>query len=95
MATASEAKLGAKAKDLISGFEGIITARSEFLNGCVRVLIQSEKLSKEGKPDAGEWIDVQQIKVLDATPAKTRGIIQANTGGPRPDARRRADAPRR
>lgn len=33
-------KLGDKVKDKISGFEGLATARSEFLYGCVRILVE-------------------------------------------------------
>ena len=41
--------LGDKAKDKVTGFTGIVTARTVFLNGCVRCGVQSDKL-KDGLP---------------------------------------------
>ncbi len=85
-------KLGARVQDIVSGFKGVVTARTEFLNGCVRCCVAPEKLDKGAVSD-GYWFDVQQLKVLtEDTPAAK--IVQDNTGGPRPDARRRCDASR-
>ncbi len=52
-------KLGEHYKDKITGFEGIATAKSEFLNGCKRVLLEPA-VSKEGKLTE-EWIDEQRL----------------------------------
>jgi hypothetical protein len=42
-------KLGIIAKDKITGFEGMITSRVEFLTGCNRYCVQPTEL-REGKP---------------------------------------------
>lgn len=65
-------KLGEKVKDGITGFEGVATARAEYLYGCVRVLVESKKL-KDGKP-IDEWFDEQRLTVKS----------KADTGGPSP-----------
>lgn len=54
-------KLGEFYKDRITGFEGIATARTEYLNGCVSVLLQPESLDKEGKIAEHEWFDIQRL----------------------------------
>ena len=42
-------KLGSKVRDSITGLEGIATARTEYLYGCVRITITPTEL-KDGKP---------------------------------------------
>ena len=68
-------KLGELVKDRISGFEGIATGKSEYLYGCVRILVEPKKL-KDGKPIEGEWIDEQRLTK----------ICKAKVGGPQTDA---------
>jgi len=52
-------KLGEKGKDIVSGFVGIATARTEWLNKCIRIQLTSQKL-KDGKP-IDDWFDEDQI----------------------------------
>lgn len=59
-------KLGEQYRDEITGFEGTATARSEFLNGCVRVCLEG---GDDGKP-AEYWFDEQR---LDPTSSATTG----------------------
>ena len=61
--------LGAKAKDSITGFSGIAVARTTYLNGCVRILLEA-KPNKDGKPREW-WFDEQRL-----------GPSAATTGGP-------------
>jgi len=37
-------KLGDRVEDTITGFRGVVVARTEWLNGSVRVTVQAEKL---------------------------------------------------
>lgn len=53
-------ELGEKAKDKLTEFEGIVTARCEFLNGCIQYELQPTKL-KDGIPQVGIWIDEVQL----------------------------------
>ena len=52
-----------RAKDKITGFEGIITARCEFLTGCSRYCIQPTVL-KDGKPLDSIYFDEAQIDIV-------------------------------
>ena len=54
-------QLGDLCKDTVTGFEGVCVARTEWLNGCWRMTLQSAKLDKDGKPrnpDAQRVIDL-------------------------------------
>lgn len=57
-------KLGSTVKDMISGFEGIVIARSEWLYGCNRLIVESKRL-KDGKPTEGQWFDEQRIETIE------------------------------
>jgi len=65
-------KLGEKAKDKVTGFEGIVMARAEYLNGCITLLVQPKGLSRDGSLKVAYWIDEQRLTV------KSR----ATAGGP-------------
>ncbi len=69
--------LGDEAKDSITGFKGVVTGKTEFLNGCVRYLIQPKKLKDEKMIEA-EWVDEQQLKVTKVIKEKTTKKV----GGP-------------
>jgi len=70
-------KLGQEVKDIVSGFKGIATARTEWLYGCVRVTVQSKKCV-DGKP-LEQTFDEDGLKVIGG------GVLKASkiTGGNR------------
>lgn len=72
--------LGDKAKDSISGFSGIVTGEFKFLNGCVRMRIDPDKLDKAGNVIEGRDFDAEQLTLVKA--AKPRTVTPS--GGPRP-----------
>ena len=83
--------LGDKAKDVVTSFEGICVARTEWLNGCTRIGLQSDKL-KDGLPTEPQWFDEPQLiltKVKKVTPGPK------NTGGPIPTPKRNPNPVRR
>lgn len=45
-------QLGDIARDTVTGYQGTVIARTEWLNGCWRLTLQSNTLDKEGKPSA-------------------------------------------
>ena len=55
--------LGQKAKDKITGFEGILTGRCEYLYGCDQYLL-TPSVDKEGKRQDGEWFDEGRIEII-------------------------------
>jgi hypothetical protein len=73
--------VGDIAKDSVTGFKGMVIARTEWLNGCARILIQPQELTKEGKTMEAEQFDEQQVVLV-----KAKGFKPVReTGGPRPD----------
>lgn len=89
--------LGDKVKDRITGFTGIVVARTEWLYGCVRCTVQPQE-TKDGKPVDNQTIDEPQLDVV------KRSVIEdvrewlkpkGRTAGPRPDVTRRQAAPTR
>jgi hypothetical protein len=56
--------LGDKARDIVTGFSGVVTAQTRYLSGHVRVAIQSESLDRDGKAIEPEWFDIEQVVVI-------------------------------
>lgn len=55
--------LGLNAKDKITGFTGIITARVEFLTGCNRYCLQPTGLH-DSKPIDSIYFDEDQVEII-------------------------------
>jgi hypothetical protein len=54
-------KLGQKAKDKITGFEGIITGKIQYLFGCDQYGLAPE--AKDGKINDTQWFDEGRIEI--------------------------------
>lgn len=80
-------QLGCEARDIVTGLEGVITSRTEYLNGCVRYCIQPRAVDNKPAHEV-EWVDEQQIEVIGdgvrtrLLPAQVAGPVAA-VGGPR------------
>jgi len=74
-------------QDQISGFKGIVCCISTWLNGCVRVTLEPEKLSKDGKALDNGTFDEHQLKVIRRRVMPTPATAP---GGPRPEPSRHA-----
>lgn len=83
-------RIGETAKDSITGFKGVVTARTEYLNGCARLAVQPTKLGKDGKPIEAQYFDEPQLVVI---PAKRRKRT-TDTGGPHASPPDRSVTPR-
>jgi hypothetical protein len=55
--------LGCVAKDRITGFEGLVIGKHQYLTGCNKVTIQPMKLDKDGKPIESQWFDESTCEV--------------------------------
>lgn len=69
-------QLGKRYRDTISGTEGIATARTTYLYGCVRVCL--ENLDEKGQPQ-DVWFDEQRLVDQNGDNVAT----DAKAGGPR------------
>ena len=75
----SEIQLGDKVKCKLSGFTGIATARTEFLNGCIQIEVLP-KVKKNNEIVEAQSIDEQSLKVI--TRVKKEIEEEESTGGP-------------
>lgn len=93
--------VGDKVQDSLTALVGIVTCRSEYLFGCVRVQVQPQALDKDGLPSAVQVFDEAQLTVLEKQ--KFLPFVPHAgdpPGGPREETRRapetrRADDDRR
>ena len=77
--------LGQKAKDKITGFEGILIGRAEYLTGCDQYGLVAPM--RDGKLCPTEWFDEGRIVITGE--GITKEEVQAtNDGGPNRDAPR-------
>jgi len=83
--------LGDKVRDIITGFEGVAIARSQWLVGCERISVQPQDLDKDGGVKPFQTFDEPQLEIIAknavivpiaATPG---GATHAEKGGPRPE----------
>lgn len=74
-------KLGDEVRDKISGFEGVIVARTEYLWGCVQYAVASRRLKDSGEVLDWLWLDVDRVEIVQREEA-TR--VVRLTGGPQP-----------
>lgn len=63
-------KRGDLARDKVTGFEGVVTAKYIFLNGCVQFGLKSQTF-KDEKPKEMVYVDEQQAELV------KRGVVSA------------------
>lgn len=60
-------KLGYRAKDLVTGIEGVIVSASFDLYGCIQYILDPG-LDKDGKRRDREWLDVARVQLTSDAP---------------------------
>lgn len=73
--------LGAKVRDNVSGFAGVVYAVTTFLNGCIRCGVQPP-VDEKGNYRDDRWFDVEQLEVIEERAVIVPG---QQTGGERSD----------
>ncbi len=73
---------GIEVRDRVSGVKGIITARCEYVNGCLRYSV-APRVNKEKPNDVPDcwWIDEAQLEKI-GEGLNTKPIAKKRTGGP-------------
>lgn len=56
--------LGSEVKDKITGFKGVVRARTQYLTGCNVYGCQNPKLDDKGNPQEWKWFDEDQLKLV-------------------------------
>jgi hypothetical protein len=77
-------ELGKKGKDKITGFEGIITGRAQYLYGCDQYGI-TPAVDKEGKTKDTQWFDEGRIEII-GMGITAQAVKADKPGGPNRDA---------
>jgi hypothetical protein len=78
-----EVKLGLEYVDRITGFKGVATARTQYLEGCDRILLEAKKTDND---IVNNWFDVTRLLGILSNEAEIK------PGGPGPTAPRRDPA---
>jgi hypothetical protein len=91
--------LGDKVKDTVTGFEGIIVAKTDWLYGCTRCTVQPGFLDKDGKTIEAQGFDELQLELIESGVVKSKMYeapkqAKAVIGGPAPEPSRRKDPTR-
>ena len=60
--------LGQQVRCRITGYRGIVIARSEYLYSSPQVRVQSETVNDSGLPKDAVWLDEEQCESVDSTP---------------------------
>ena len=85
------AELGDRVECKITGFTGIIIAKTSYLQGCDRISVKAEELH-EGKPIPSQMFDDMEVDVIEAgvvermlymQPVVTESREAPRPGGPR------------
>lgn len=77
-------ELGTRVKDQVTDFEGTITSRIQYLNGCLQYCVEPN-LDKEGKPRKHQYIDEGQLIFIAAPAEKPSKEEQKGPGGRMPN----------
>lgn len=78
-----EIEFGVKAKDKISGFQGIVIGKAQYLTGCDQVCLKPS-VDKEGKMQDAHWFDEGAIEEVSEA-LKPKDVQSKRPGGPRND----------
>lgn len=96
-----EPQLGDRARDTVTGCDGIVTGVSVYLNGCRRYQLEAEPSEKGGEPREW-WFDEERLEVVThgewTPPVSDEGSDEADApehepgprGGPRSAPPRRS-----
>ena len=77
-------ELGEVVKDNVTGFEGVVLARTEYFTGCNHYGLSSQTL-KDGKPLEWEWLDETRLVKVEGV-ERVLQESRSKTSGPHPNA---------
>lgn len=79
-------EIGQILKDKITGFEGVVMARSEYYTGCNQYGLARRNLDKDGRVGGWEWIDEIRLTLTGESIDVDHKARTENPGGPAPHA---------
>ena len=75
-----QVEMGARVRDVVSGYEGIVSAYTVHLTGCDVVAIKSRKLDKDGKTQDPLWVDVTRVEVIGSPEPDIAEVVRRGKG---------------
>jgi len=78
-------KLSDLVRNKITGFHGIVTGKSEYINGCTQFLL-SPTVSKDGEHRRGQWFDQTELENVKENATDVGSGTVPSVGGPMRDA---------
>lgn len=73
--------LGDEVVDIITGFQGVVTGKTTYINGCVQFSVRP-KVLKDGKMIDLEWIDDKRLKIINEASGALAEMTNTARGGP-------------
>jgi len=71
-------------KDKVTGFRGVILARSQYATGCRQYGVAPQKMTKEEKPPEWEWFDETRLQY---TGKQIASLTELGGPSPRPPSK--------
>lgn len=71
--------VGDRVKDRVTGFQGIVIGRSDYISGCDTYGVQPERL-KDGIPQDTKWFDDPRLILVEAGVLKAFDTREVRTG---------------
>ena len=78
-------ELGVVAKDVVTGFEGVVMGRAQYLTGCDQYMVKPQGLDKDGKVRDSVWFDENRLEVTNHESLVLPGDTERDPGGPTHD----------
>lgn len=81
-------ELGIRVKDVVTGFEGVVIGRTEWLTGCRTYGLQGEM--RDGEVPEARWIDEVRLDLISDSTLRLPGVssgpveVASLKGGPQP-----------
>jgi hypothetical protein len=88
-------QLGSRVRDIYTGFEGTLIARTSWLHGCDRLTIEPTKIKDDGSLPESITFDAPRVELVEEEPVRvSKQERTKRPGGPNGPAPSRNRAPR-
>jgi len=62
----TEVQLGDRASDTLTGYEGIVVGKVQYLTGCDQALLKPQRRKEDGSMLDAQWFDIQRLTITKA-----------------------------
>lgn len=75
--------LGDRVRSKLTGFQGVVVGKCQYIQQCDQVLVKPETLDKDGNIRKGEWLDEPWVEIIKRGVHKPTGTVEEVVGGKR------------